>query len=81
MVYPRGKRIHGGTKKGAKCYNARSFANMGYDTLGGLPYPPCHGPALTRVTAGDFEVQGAEPRHRVMPRGVGHGVRAGRRGV
>ena len=28
----------------------------------------CHGPALTRVTAGDFEVQGAEPRHRVMPR-------------
>ena len=37
----------------------------------GLPEPSiprCHGPALNRVTAGDFEVQGAEPRHRVMPR-------------
>ena len=42
---------------------------------------PCHGPALTRVTAGDFEVQGAEPRHRVMPRddrrAVGEGGRKG----
>lgn len=27
----------------------------------------CHGPALARVIAGDLEVQGAEPRYRVMP--------------
>ena len=28
-----------GQKKRAKCYNARSFAKMGYDTLDGLPCP------------------------------------------
>ena len=27
----------------------------------------CHGPPPARVTAGDLEVQDAEPRHRVMP--------------